>query len=64
MNTFIIILIIISILLTISVIFIVFRSIHSQSYLEYKQKLIDFENKRKKIEEELKNDRNKFKRGT
>lgn len=62
MNTIILILAVLTTLLTTSVSIFLLYSIRSQSYLKYKQKLIDFENKKKRIEEDLENDRKRFKR--
>lgn len=60
MNTIIIILIIVTVIFTVIVSVFLFYSIYSKSYLTYRKKLEDFENKKKRIEEDLDNDRKKF----
>ncbi len=62
MNTIIIILIALTITFTIVFSAFMVYSFQSNAHLEYKQKLVEFENKKKRIEEDLENDRKKFKR--
>ena len=64
METAIIILIILILAITIALAIFVIYSIKSKSYLEYRKKLNDFENKKRKIEECIENDRKRFKRNT
>lgn len=64
MNTAIIILIVITLVFTISIISFIVYSIKSKAYLSYRQKLIAFEEKKKRIEEELEKDRKRFKHGS
>lgn len=53
MNTAIIVLIVVTVVFTISIISFLIFSIKSKSYLSYRQKLIAFEEKKKRIEAEL-----------
>ena len=64
MNTIIIILIALRIIFTIVFSVFMVYSFHSNAYLVYKQKLVEFENKKKRIEEDLENDRKRFERNT
>lgn len=60
MEIFAIILSIISLLIAIIQVVFVARSIKSKSYLQYRKQLEDFERTRKRIAEELDNERKKF----
>ncbi|MBD9050105.1 MAG: hypothetical protein EGR41_02315 [Ruminococcus sp.] len=60
MDTIILILIIITLIITVFLAIFVIYSLKSKSYLAYKKKLNDFENKKRKIEEDIENARNKF----
>lgn len=60
MNTAILFLIIVTVLFTVAVIIFILMSLKSQAYISYKQKLLDFDEKKKAIEEEIENDRKKF----
>ncbi|MDE6708751.1 MAG: hypothetical protein K2K06_12040 [Oscillospiraceae bacterium] len=64
MNTAMIILMIITVSVTIFVVGFLLYSLHSKAHLIYRQKLADFENKKKRIEEELENDKKRFKRNS
>lgn len=64
MNTAIIILIVITVVFTISIILFIIYSIKSGSYMSYRRKLLAFEEKKKRIEAELENDRKDFKHGS
>lgn len=60
MEIFAIILSIISLLIAIIQVVFVARSIKSKSYLQYRKQLEDFERTKKRIAEELDNERKKF----
>ena len=64
MNTAIIVLIVVTVVFTLSIISFLIFSIKSKSYLSYRQKLIAFEGKKKRIEAELEKDRKDFKHGS
>jgi anionic cell wall polymer biosynthesis LytR-Cps2A-Psr (LCP) family protein len=64
MNTAITIMIILTLIFTIAIIGYLLYSLKYKAYLSYKQKLINFEEKKKRIEEDLKNDRKRFKRNS
>ena len=64
MNTIIIVLIALTIIFTIVFSLFMVYSFYSNAHLTYKQKLVEFENKKKRIEEDLENDRKRFKRNT
>lgn len=55
-------LIILTLVITIALIIFVIYSLNSKSYLMYRKKLNDFENKKKKIEEDIENAKDRFKR--
>ena len=62
MKSFIITLIVISLSSGIGAIATFVVSVYTKSYLTYRQKLADFEKNKKRIEEELENDRKKIDR--
>ena len=64
MNIAIIILTVITVIFTISIIVFLLLSINSKAYLTYKKKLLAFEEKKRKIEDEIENDRKGFKHGS
>jgi len=64
MNTVIISMIIITIAITVAIIIYILLSIKTKAYLSYKQKLIAFEEKKRRIEIDLDNDRKRFKNGS
>lgn len=57
-------LIIATLILTVVMVVVMLYAIHSKAYLRYQKKRIDFENRKKRIEEDLQNDREKFKRNS
>lgn len=64
MNTVIIVLIVITIITAITMLVFLYLSIKSKAYLSYKQKLIAFEEKKKRIEDTIEKDRKDFKNGS
>lgn len=60
MNEIIIALIIIAIVITVFVIIFIGLSLKSKAYLSYRKKLLAFEEKKQRIEVDIKNDKKRF----
>lgn len=60
MNTMIFILILVTVISTISIVVFILLSIKNKSYLSYQQKLIAFEERKKRIENEIEKERKGF----
>lgn len=64
MNTVIVVLILITVIITVLIIAFILLSIKAKAYLKYRQKLLSFEEKKKRIEADIEKDRKEFRDGS